>query len=185
MQLYWILWYHGLLISAFALGLLFDLLRRKLHPYPSLAELRAHRRTIDRSQAFGALLATRLCAAPALGLHDVWGIVGDYRRLRKVKKPKEGSGKNGSAGAGEDPMKGDDLSNLHGVSLGTSDTAEQQAKEEADLKRLGLFILNEVADFLERLKKYARRVCERRTSNHTPLASSFGVNLPLRRSVAL
>ncbi|KAI1797907.1 hypothetical protein LXA43DRAFT_982582 [Ganoderma leucocontextum] len=150
--LYWILWYHGLLFSACALGLLYELLRRKLHPYPSLAELRAHRRTIDRSQAFGALLATRLSAAPALGLQDVWGIFGDYKRLRKVKKPKEGSAKNGSAGAGEDPMKGDDVSGLHSVSFNTGDTAEQQAEEEADLKRLGLFLLNEVADLLERLK---------------------------------
>ncbi|PIL31936.1 hypothetical protein GSI_06640 [Ganoderma sinense ZZ0214-1] len=147
--LYWILWYHGLLFSAFGLGLLCELLRRKLHPYPSLAELRAHRRTIDRSQAFGSLLAARLSAAPALGLHDVWGILGDYRRLRKVKKPKEDSGKNGSAGAGEEPMKGDDTSS---VSLSTGDTADQQAEEDADLKRLGLFLLNEVADFLERLK---------------------------------
>ena len=119
-----------------------------MHPYPSLAELRAHRRTIDRSQAFGSLLATRLSAAPALGLHDVWNIFGDYRRLRKVKKPKEGSG------TGEDPMKGDDASSLHSVSLSTSDTAEEQAEEDADLKRLGLFLLNEVADLLERLKKY-------------------------------
>lgn len=154
MQLYWILWYHGLLFSAFTLGLLCELLRRKLHPYPSLAELRAHRRTIDRSQAFGSLLAARLTAAPALGLQDVWGIFGDYRRLRKIKKPKEGSTRSGCPGTGEDPMKGDDVSSLHSVSLNTSDTEEQQAEEDADLKRLGLFLLNEVADFLERLKKY-------------------------------
>ncbi|KAI1791941.1 hypothetical protein LXA43DRAFT_1094024 [Ganoderma leucocontextum] len=76
-----------------------------------------------------------LSAAPALGLQNVWGILGDYKRLRKVKKSKEGSAKNGSAGAGEDPMKGDDVSGPHSVSFNAGDTAEQQA-EETNLKRL-------------------------------------------------
>lgn len=90
-------------------------------------------------------------------------------------------GNDGFAGTGEDPVKGDDASSFHSVSLSTRDAAE----EDADLKRLGLFLLNEVADFLERLKKYVRRLRARRTSDRTLLAFSFGVSRRLRRSVAL
>ncbi|EJF66720.1 hypothetical protein DICSQDRAFT_164561 [Dichomitus squalens LYAD-421 SS1] len=156
--LYWILWYHGLLLSAFALGVLYELVRRKLHPYPSLAELREHRRSIDRSQAVGRLLATRLANAPSLGVRDVWDIFGDYRHLRKLKKAKrEAAGKIGPD-ATEELVSGDDTSTIRSASLSTGDLPQpqdgsaQEAQEDADLKRLGLFVMNETADFLERIK---------------------------------
>ena len=159
LQLYWVLWYHGLLLSALVLRLSYELLRKKLHPYPSLTELREHRSRIDRSQAFGTVLATRLAGAPALGLRDVWDIFGDYRRVRKLKKAKGKVMENGqetSAGLGN----ADDAASVYSVSLSTSellqDESAQAAEEEADLKRLGLFLLNEVADLLERIKKYVR-----------------------------
>lgn len=158
-QLYWILWYHGLLLSAFMGRLLYELIIRKLHPYPSLTELREYRSRIDRSETFGRILVTRLAASPALGLRDVWDLFGDYRHTRKVKKAKkkESAGKDEPipglrTGEGED-------ANVHGAEASVADltsdeSSSRERQEEADLKRLGLFLLNEVADVLERVKKY-------------------------------
>ena len=51
----------------------------------------------------------------------------------------------------------DDDASIHSRSFSTPDlsieTALRDAKEEADLKRLALFLLNELADLLERAKK--------------------------------
>ncbi|RDX55829.1 hypothetical protein OH76DRAFT_1551372 [Lentinus brumalis] len=160
--LYWILWYHGLLLSAGVSVVLYHLISRKLHPYPSLSELREYRKTIDRSQTFGTILLTRLATSPTLGLRDVWELVDDYRHIRKLKKAKSESAQaeknelevGGGAGLNDDAK-------VRSVSFSTPDLGELQPEakseqvakvDEADLKRLGLSIMNEVADFLERIK---------------------------------
>lgn len=154
-QAYWLCWYHGLLLSALLLRLLYELVRRKIHPYPSLEELRAHRSRIDRAHTFGTVLSTRLLASPALGVRDMWGIFRDYRHTRKAKKAaKEKVGRHAS-----DPGL-DDSASIHSDATENPDSSHENPLEdvaEEDLKRLGLFLLNEVADVLERLKKYVAK----------------------------
>ncbi|RPD62914.1 hypothetical protein L227DRAFT_572779 [Lentinus tigrinus ALCF2SS1-6] len=157
--LYWTLWYHGLLFSAAVAILLYHLISRKLHPYPSLSELREHRKAIDRSQTFGTILSTRLATSPALGLRDMWDLFGDYKHMRKLKKAKKESAGKKELDAGG-PASLDDNASVRSVSFSTPDLGEHQAEaglladdeDSADLKRLGLFIMNEAADFLERVK---------------------------------
>ncbi|KAI0724581.1 hypothetical protein C8T65DRAFT_626972 [Cerioporus squamosus] len=141
--LYWMLWYHGLLLSAGVSILLYHLISRKLCPYPSLSELRHHRKAIDQSQTFGTMLSTRLATSPSLGLWDMWDMFGDYRHVRKLKKAKKES----------ESAEKSDLDDNAGVPSVSSPEAGRVADvDEADMKRLGLFIMNEVADLLERIK---------------------------------
>ncbi|KAI0756961.1 hypothetical protein C8Q80DRAFT_68381 [Daedaleopsis nitida] len=153
--LYWVLWYHGLLLSALAVRLLYELVSRKLHPYPTLAELREHRKRIGRAQTFGRILSTRLATSRALGLRDMWDLVGDYRHIQRLNKArKESEGKNEVVPEVRTSLD-DDAAGAHNVSFSTSDLPNEKTvheKEEADLKRLGLFFLNEAADLLERIK---------------------------------
>lgn len=134
--------------------MLYHLISRKLHPYPSLSELRDHRKAIDQSQTFGSILLTRLATSPTLGVRDVWEMFDDYRHVRKMKKAKKNKD---ALDAGHLPSP-DGNASVPSVSFSTPDfAAEAEAEEakvhEAHLKRLGLFAMNEIADLLERIKK--------------------------------
>ncbi|KAI0361586.1 hypothetical protein OH77DRAFT_444853 [Trametes cingulata] len=151
--LYWILWYHGLLISALLLCVLYGLARRKLHPYPSLDELRAHRSRIDRSHTFGAMLSARLAASPALGVKDMWDLFKDYRHTQRLKK----AAKSPKKSTESEQAVADDAASVYSVATERPEDLHEscdhtQELEEEDLKRLGLFLLCEVADLLERIK---------------------------------
>ncbi|KAI0639428.1 hypothetical protein C8Q77DRAFT_1046741 [Trametes polyzona] len=149
--LYWILWYHGLLLSALLLYVLYRLVRRKIHPYPSLAELRAHRSRIDRSHTFGSLLSARLAASPALGIEDMWHLFKDYQHTRKLKKAEKSALKAGWKDKGD----ADDAASIHSVATEQPEENHEATSEhvdDEDLKRLGLFLLCEAADLLERIK---------------------------------
>lgn len=163
-QLYWILWYHGLLLSALLLRVLYSLVRRKLHPYPSLDELRAHRTRIDRSHTFGAMLSARLAATPSLGVEDMWHLFKDYKHTRKLKKAAK------EAAAKGDDGKADDAASMHSIAAEKPEEKPEDPLEDIkdeDLKRLGLFVLCEVADLLERIKKWGRPI---------PLSADFTLN---------
>ncbi|KAI0655105.1 hypothetical protein C8Q70DRAFT_924356 [Cubamyces menziesii] len=152
--LYWILWYHGLLFSALMLCLLYPLLRRRLHPYPSLEELRAHRNRIDRSNTFGSMLATRLSVSPSLGVKDMWDLFRDYRHTRKLKKAKGGQKNNSEE---DNKANASDSASIHSIATEQPDANHEVQDltanvEEEDLKRLGLYLLSEAADLLERIK---------------------------------
>ncbi|KAI0335244.1 hypothetical protein GY45DRAFT_1317167 [Cubamyces sp. BRFM 1775] len=152
--LYWILWYHGLLFSGLMLCLLYPLLRRRLHPYPSLDELRAHRNRIDRSNTFGSMLATRLAVSPSLGVKDMWDLFRDYQHTRKLKKKAKEGRKNE---LNEDDRNASDSASIHSVATEKPEANHEVEDptanvEEEDLKRLGLYLLSEAADLLERVK---------------------------------
>ncbi|KAH9849733.1 hypothetical protein C2E23DRAFT_838267 [Lenzites betulinus] len=151
--LYWVLWYHGMLLSALLMSVLYSLTRRKLHPYPSLDELRAHRSRIERSHTFGAMLSARLTASPALGVQDMWHLFKDYKETRRLKKAAKADGKKPEQ---LDVQQDDDAASVHSVaSEHIVDEHEAEVKHERDdedMKRLGLFLLGEVADLLERVK---------------------------------
>ncbi|KAI0363910.1 hypothetical protein BV20DRAFT_65419 [Pilatotrama ljubarskyi] len=152
--LYWILWYHGFLTSALLLRVLYSLVRRKLHPYPSLDELRAHRSRIGRSHTFSAMLSSRLATSPWLGVKDVWDLFREYRQTQKLKKAAKSPQNTGES---EQKTEGDDAASVHSIATEKpEETHEQHSRaedlEEEDLKRLGLYALCEIADLLERIK---------------------------------
>ena len=138
------------------LCLLYPLLRRRLHPYPSLEELRAHRNRIDRSNTFGSMLATRLSVSPSLGVKDMWDLFRDYRHTRKLKKAKGGQKNNSEE---DNKANASDSASIHSIATEQPDANHEVQDltanvEEEDLKRLGLYLLSEAADLLERIKKY-------------------------------
>ncbi|KAI0825106.1 hypothetical protein BC628DRAFT_1419471 [Trametes gibbosa] len=151
--LYWVLWYHGMLLSALLLSVLYSLARRKLHPYPSLDELRAHRSRIERSHTFGAMLSARLTATPALGVQDMWHLFKDYKETRRLKKAAKSAEKQVGQ---QDADPGDDTASIHSVAseqpVDDHEAEVKHERDEEDMKRLGLFLLGEVADLLERIK---------------------------------
>ncbi|KAH9944357.1 uncharacterized protein BXZ73DRAFT_87271 [Epithele typhae] len=154
--LYWVLWYRGLLLSALMARVLYHIVRWKMHPYPTLEELRDHRSRIDRSQTFGTILATRLVSSPAMGIRDMWGLFDDYRNIRRMKRKAKKDSKEKNSPDPEAPPSIYDGTRLHAAAHSTTDVngerSEQEIMEEADLARLGLFLLNEASDLLERVK---------------------------------
>ncbi|CDO71588.1 hypothetical protein BN946_scf184911.g58 [Trametes cinnabarina] len=152
--LYWVLWYHGLLFSGLITLVLYRLVRRKIHPYPSLEELRAYRSRINRSHAVGATLSARLATSSSIGIKDMWALFKGYRRERKLRKPLTHKLKGMEK---EDRVDASDTASVHSVATERPEendegpTEEEEVKEE-DLKRVGLALLNETADFLERVK---------------------------------
>ncbi|KAI0651883.1 hypothetical protein C8Q79DRAFT_63725 [Trametes meyenii] len=151
-SLYWILWYHGLLLSALLSCVLYSLARRKLHTYPTIEELRAYRSRIYRSQTFGTALSARLSASPTLGVGDLWHLFRDYRRTRKSKKAERTSKHHNNE---NDLLGVDDAASIYSVATERpSEDLEAEDVKEEDLKRLGLFLLGEVADLFERIKNF-------------------------------
>ncbi|KAI8995656.1 hypothetical protein BD414DRAFT_456718 [Trametes punicea] len=155
--LYWILWYHELLFSALILLLLWALVRRKLHPYPNLDELRAFRARIDRSQTLGEALSARLMGSPSLGIKDMWALFKDYRHAQKQKKAAKAHKETGSGDhENEENAGASDAASVCSVTTEKPDEDHEVSigdeVEKEDVRRLGLFLMNEVADLLERVK---------------------------------
>lgn len=145
-QGYWVLWVHNLLFPSFIFYLLYVLLRRRMYPYPSLAQLREHRGHIDRASEFGEEFQVRATAAAPFGILDAWKALRVHNK-QKVRKAKE-------------KMKQfDDTASVVGVEAAMSEgdvtAAEDSAEKvgEQDIKMLGLEALCELADGLERFKK--------------------------------
>lgn len=143
---FWILWWHNLLLPALFLRLIYALLRRRFLPYPSLKELQAHRAQLARATEFGKQLHNRLSATSTLGVKDAWRL---FKLLNKDKKRKvkETAEYIGCDNPTASPADAD-----------TSTVVDDQteSKEERDLKRLLLTIMNEIADLHERFKNLFR-----------------------------
>ncbi|PCH33659.1 hypothetical protein WOLCODRAFT_160244 [Wolfiporia cocos MD-104 SS10] len=132
---YWILWYHNLLLPALLLRILYSLIRRKLLPYPNLQELQEHRRQIEQAKDFSAVVVKTLVTSPTYDAQDIWQLVRDYNRARRVRKANNGS------------KNGQDTEN-------STDTTSKSCEgdKEVDIKRVVLALLNHVADLHERVK---------------------------------
>ena len=88
----------------------------------------------------------------------MWSLFSDYRHLRRLKQAKRASNEKHDLGADDTASI---KSGVHVTSMSATDMVDdhavREAAEEADLKRLGLFLMNEAADLLERVKKYVQR----------------------------
>ncbi|KAF7320350.1 RAD21/Rec8 N-terminal domain protein [Mycena kentingensis (nom. inval.)] len=136
-SIFWTLWYWDLLLPALVLRILYSLLRRKLLPYPTLSELNAHRREIDRSNEFGRELTARFSATSSSGIRELWRI------FRVFNKPKQSK----IRGASQESLVPEQEA---ATALDSEKAAE--AAQENDVKRLLLKVLADLADLHERVK---------------------------------
>lgn len=143
--MYWFLWYQNLLLPALLLRILYSLVRRKVLPYPSLQELRKHRIDVERAKQFSSTVTSRLVAAPTYDVQDVWRIVHDFHRSRKLKKAARAKANNAEGGDHTDEgLKAEPEEPI---------LSEESNAPETDIKRELLAIMNYVADLHERVKK--------------------------------
>lgn len=139
------LWANNLLLPSFIFYLLYVLLYRRTHPYPSLEQLRNHREHIDKASEFGEEFHARLTATTPFGLLEAWKTIRVYNksRVHRVKEKVKQFDDAASAMSSE-PVTTDG-------SIPADDPAEKA--HEQDIKALGLEVLCEFVDGIERFKK--------------------------------
>ncbi|KAF7347844.1 RNA cytidine acetyltransferase [Mycena venus] len=145
--LFWILWYKNLLLPSLFLRILYALAKRRLYPYPTLAQLRAHREEIDRAAEFGQELSTRFSASSTLGVKELWRIFKVFNKPKKAKVKKLAKDKT-RAHPQDGPQS--DAEHEIGTVLDSEDPAE--SSQENDTKRAVLQAFAEIADLHERVK---------------------------------
>lgn len=147
-QAYWILWYNNLLLPSFFLAVLYHLLRRKLLPYPTLAELRERRREVDHAVSFGTSVANLLVSSSNVEVRDIWQVFRETRHVRRLRETARLSNAR--------PLEGMVATGPQERSQGAIDSSERQerALEDAGVKRNLLLCLSEVVDLLERTRKW-------------------------------
>ncbi|KAG6857549.1 hypothetical protein H0H87_000148 [Tephrocybe sp. NHM501043] len=137
---YWILWYNNILLPALLIRILYILLERKIFQHPTVAELQDHRLQLTRAAEIGDALSDRFSAS-SFGAKEVWRL---FKVVNKTTKQKIKSTSKARAPSVEPE----------------STTALDVAREDRDteeLKRFGLHLLHQIADFHERVKKHVRR----------------------------
>jgi hypothetical protein len=140
-----VLWANNLLLPSFIFYLLYVLVYRRTHPYPSLEQLRNHRGHIDKANEFGEEFNARLTATTPFGLLDAWKTLRIYNksRVHRVKEKMKQFDDAASVMNSETVMTDG--------SVPADDTAEK-AREQG-IKALGLEALCELVDGIERFKK--------------------------------
>lgn len=141
--MYWLLWSQDLLLPSLFARILWSLVRRRLFPYPSLAELRERRRQIDRAEEFGNEITTRLATTSTFGVRDVWKV---FRKgVKAARSPRSSKDLKGAVLA-------EALGSVSKEDVTVLDLPEESG-EVQDIKKVGLVALNELADFHERVRK--------------------------------
>lgn len=151
---WWLFWLFDLLLPALLGKILFSLLRRRLLPYPNLNELRQRRRLAREADELSDAMEGHGAATSFLGTGPMPGIgagggdmgLRDMWKLTKIVTK-------GKSKKGKEKVKeaGDAVAEQVGLS---SDTDEEvQNKVDEDWRRVTLKVLEEIADFHERVRK--------------------------------
>ena len=142
MQLFWVLWYHNLLLPALVLRILYALIVNRIFPYPTLSDLRIHRQEVKRADKFGKEVQARLSASSVLKVKEVWRMLMMYNRAKKVRigtvrknRQKSEASKQESH---DEPTVLDD---------------PRESDDEQNIKRAVLCAISDTADLHERIKK--------------------------------
>ena len=142
-QSFWIIWWLDLLSTAFFFNLIIILLKHRFLPYPSQSQLRRHRTEISYADNFSEQLSRRLSSPSVFGPRDVWRFGRLLMFSAKDKKRIVKSEANSSP-----------QTNLNNEEINEWTVPEDNDLDESqDMKRLGLYLMNETADFHERIKK--------------------------------
>ncbi|KAF7436803.1 hypothetical protein PC9H_003636 [Pleurotus ostreatus] len=154
-SVYWILWYHNILLPILFLRILFSLLRRRVLPYPTVKELRDHQAQVRRSYELGEEVHTRFSASSTIGLNEIGRIVKLINSARKAKSKVPGKdnlpSKQDEAFAEEEPADTDEAKVPDSTTaLDASPVAEDET--EANAKRDILYALDTIADLHERIR---------------------------------
>ncbi|KIM48214.1 hypothetical protein M413DRAFT_22743 [Hebeloma cylindrosporum] len=143
-SMFWILWWYNLLAPAFLLRMLVCLVRRRLFPYPSLADLRQHRQEIIHADAFGQQVSARFSASSS-GVKETWHLFKlldrTWRSRAKASTKEKGKGKELS-----DEIPSDTAQEQGPAVHGDADDGDAQ-----DLKRISLQVMEDIADIHERI----------------------------------
>lgn len=158
-SVWWILWYFNLLLPALFGKILFVLLRRRMLPNPNLKELRERRRLAREANQLGDAMEGHGAATSFLGTGPVPGVGqggGDmgirdmWKLVRIVTKGKSKKGKEKVKDAGET------VASQLGMSVDVDRVEETRRgrQEDEDWRRGALKIMEGLADFHERVRKY-------------------------------
>lgn len=142
---FWMLWYHDVLLPCLLLRIFYSLVRRKIFPYPTLTELRYHRREISRATQFGNQISDELSASSSFGVKEIWRLLKIFiqatkHEVRLSSKATENPPAVQDSGVPAQPEE---------VTLVNDSTNSQETR---DMKRLCLEVLNEIADIHERIR---------------------------------
>ncbi|EJD04135.1 uncharacterized protein FOMMEDRAFT_167388 [Fomitiporia mediterranea MF3/22] len=175
--LFWLLWYHNLLMPATFFRILCSLLRRRLVPYLTLEELRKRRREAAEAEALGEQIQARLGTASPSGFLEAWRIYRIFSKPKKVKQNRTGASPNekdkkkstekqqerqkGKANAGEkdqdhaaesvaNPARDTTREQDDGSTV--LDNPNENQEEENGFKRALLNSISDLADMHERIK---------------------------------
>ncbi|KIY71653.1 hypothetical protein CYLTODRAFT_418715 [Cylindrobasidium torrendii FP15055 ss-10] len=135
--LFWLLWLFDLLIPALVGRVLYSLLRRRVFPYPSLNELKSRRHEVKRANYFGDVVSSKLTASSSLGVKEMWRLFRVYNKSKKIKVRKHSGQRCSVEDARDDAVHIDE---------------DAETQEERDLKRIGLRLLEGIADWHEKVK---------------------------------
>ena len=128
------------------LRIIFALLKRRFFPHPSLKDLRRYQEEIIRSNEFGDQVSARLSATSteASEVIHLYKLFTKRRNKTAKQKAKDMNPTNSSEEIGDAPLKEGDMAV-------PEDTVDKE--EAADIKKIAIYALNEIADLHERVKK--------------------------------
>ncbi|KAJ4486111.1 hypothetical protein J3R30DRAFT_3444125 [Lentinula aciculospora] len=133
---FWMLWYHNLLLPTFFFRIFYALLRRKIFMYPTVAELKQRRKQVDKANELSEEISIRL-SATSFGLKEMWRISRIFTKPKKSKAAKSRLAPDPSDPDVDDPTVLDDT---------------KETQKETDVKRAVLQVMNDIADLHERIQ---------------------------------
>ncbi|ELU39398.1 hypothetical protein AG1IA_06581 [Rhizoctonia solani AG-1 IA] len=159
--IWWIFWYFNLLLPALFGKLLVSLMRRRVMPYPSLKSLRERRRLARGAEEIGDAVESQGAAASFFGTKGVPGMGqgGGDMGMREMLKMTRAIIK-GKSKKGKEKVKdaGSHAATQMGLTLeDEEEDGLQQQLEEEDWRTSALKMMEDIADFHERLMAMASR----------------------------
>ena len=125
------------------LRVILALLNRRIFSHPSLEDLRRHRAEIICANEFGDQVSARL-SATSTDVTEVIHLFKLFKDRRNKMGKQKAKDKNPAQEIGDAPLRERDMGF-------PEDTANKE--EAADIKRIAIYALNEIADVHERVKK--------------------------------
>ncbi|KAF4623750.1 hypothetical protein D9613_001796 [Agrocybe pediades] len=153
---FWTLWWHNLLAPAFVLRVLYGLLRRRIFPYPTLEDLRRHRDEVSNADEFGKSVSARLSVSSS-GITELWRLFKLFDNKRKNKNKNKDKFADKDKNTGNDSLSENGLNTeskepLHEYQETTILDTVDETEESRDMKRIGLRVVEDLADLHERVR---------------------------------